>query len=126
MSPHAASEQLSALLDGELDEHEAAAVEAAVRADPQLQAELDRLRGTQSLLRAHGRVRAPADFAATVLARVDEEAIAAPWWRRPMGVPLEGVLVAAAAALVLFIALPAAQGPETAPTAAGAAIEGEI
>jgi hypothetical protein len=119
MTQPAANVQLSAFLDGELDDQEVSAVEAALQTDPDLRAELDRLKSVQHLLRAHGPVRAPEGFAARVIARVEDEVAPAPWWRRPMGFPLEGVLVAAAAALVLFIAIPGQEAevndPGTAP-----------
>lgn len=119
MSRHPAHDHLSAFLDGELDEAEAIAVEAALEADPTLREELARLKGVQHLLRTHGRTRAPDGFTARVLEAAREQTpAAAPWWRRPFGVPLEGVLVAAAAALVLIIAVPRSLEAEAPPVAA--------
>lgn len=126
MSSNPANEQLSAYLDGELEDAEAASIEAALAGDSELRAELDRLKRVQRLLRTHGRARAPEGFAARVIAAAEQEApnvVALPWWRRPFGIPVEGVLVAAAAALVLIVALPRG-GPdlEADPTEASPAV----
>ncbi len=120
MSHHPANDQLSAFLDGELDDAEAAAVEAALEGDEGLRDELTQLKSVQRLLRTHGPARAPEGFAARVIAAAAEEdnVVAFPWWRRPFGVPVEGVLIAAAAALVLIVALPrgeAVDGNDPAP-----------
>lgn len=101
-----ADERLSALLDGELDDVEREAVEAAVARDAELRRELDELRRTREFLRRHGPVEAPPDFLAKVLAKVEHEPIPAnspitAFLRRPFGVPLEAVAVAAAALLVV-------------------------
>lgn len=115
MSTNPANEQLSAYLDGELEDAEAASVEAALSGDAELRAELDRLKGVQRLLRTHGRARAPEGFAERVIAAAaaEENVVAFPWWRRPFGIPVEGVLIAAAAALVLIVALPRNLGTAT-------------
>lgn len=123
MTHHPTNDQLSAFLDGELDETEAASLEAALEADADLRAELEKLRGVQRLLRTHGPARAPEGFAQRVIAAAEAEGdnvVAGPWWRRPFGIPVEGVLVAAAAALVLIVALPRATetSERTAPAAA--------
>ena len=108
-----ANDQLSAYLDGELDEADVSAVEAALANDPGLRDELAKLDRVAQLLRAHGPVRAPAGFKEAVLAKVAElpQPQAVPWWRRPFGVPIEGVVLALAAATVLWIALPSSVSP---------------
>lgn len=119
--PH--HDQLSAYLDGELEPDEIDRVEAELRANPALRAELDELREVAAFLREAGPARAPADFHARVLAAVEAEAPQQTWWawlRRPFGLPLEGLAVAAAAAAVLWIALPA---PEPAPSSDKAAAQ---
>lgn len=125
MSHHPANDELSAFLDGELTEAEAAALEAALESDAELRAELDRIKGVQRLLRAHGPSRAPDGFAQRVLqaAAEEEKVVAFPWWRRPFGVPVEGVLIAAAAALVLIVALPRSSAPPVPDAAPAAAVE---
>jgi negative regulator of sigma E activity len=104
-----ANEQLTAYLDGELDPAERAAVESALAADPALREELEALRRVSGLLRRHGPVDAPPDFVRGVLERARQEpAPRTSWWawlRRPFGMPLEGLAVAAVAALVVVIAL---------------------
>ena len=59
-------------------------------------------------MRKHGPTRAPDAFLDRVLAAVEDEpmpAAAAPWWRRPFGVPLEGLVLAATALIVVGVAL---------------------
>lgn len=90
-------EQLSAYLDGELSEAEAAAVARAVEADSQLARELDRLRAVKELVAALPRQSAPAELASRVLARAEREGRFAA--RAPWGVRLARL---AAAALVLI------------------------
>ncbi|NCG22047.1 MAG: hypothetical protein GWP91_23780 [Rhodobacterales bacterium] len=108
-----ANDQLSAYLDGELDEAEVSEVEVALANDPDLREELAKLARVAQLLRAHGPVRAPEGFKDAVLAKVAQmpQPQAAPWWRRPFGVPIEGMVLALAAATVLWVALPASLPP---------------
>ncbi len=101
-----ADERLSALLDGELDDAERKAVEADVARDENLRRELDELRRTRDFLRRKGPVDAPPDFLAKVLAKVENEPLPAnsplsSFFRRPFGLPIEAVAVAAAALLVV-------------------------
>ncbi|NLW86312.1 MAG: hypothetical protein GXY38_05510 [Planctomycetes bacterium] len=65
------SQQLSAYLDGELSPSESAAVEAAMRAEPQLAEQLEQLRRVRDAVRALPRARASEDFADQVLAKAE-------------------------------------------------------
>lgn len=130
MKPPTHHDMLSAYLDGELESADAARLEAELRTNAALRAELEELRAVQAFLRAHGPVRAPAGFQARILQAIEEEPAARPWWtqpsaqqplpsapdaseseaptraRRPLGVRLEGIAIVAAAALALLFALP--------------------
>jgi len=115
-------ERLSLYLDGELTADEASRLEAELAADPALQAELDELHAVVSLLADEGPVRAPLGFHHAVMQRIDEEyppAAAMSWWawlRRPFGVPLEGLAVAAVALMVLaVVGLPGSTPPADLP-----------
>ena len=65
------SEQLSAYLDGQLDDAQKQAVEAALAHDEALARELEALRATQRLLRSLPQSKAPEDFVAGVLAQAE-------------------------------------------------------
>jgi negative regulator of sigma E activity len=102
------SENLSAYLDGELAPEEVAELEAALSTDPDLREQLDALEATVTWMRTHGPLEAPEGFAEGILARVAEEdapVAALVWLRRPLGVPLEALALAAAALLVLVLAM---------------------
>lgn len=104
-----ASEQLSAYLDGELTEVERDELEAELARDPALRAQLTEFERVVEFLRVHGPVQAPDDFHQAVLDAVEGEAMPGGWWawlRRPFGIPIEGLAIAAAAAAVLLLALP--------------------
>ncbi len=107
MSTAPADERLSAYLDGELTDEEVEHLEADLARDAALQAELSRLRAVVAFLHDEGPVRAPLGFHSAVMARIDEEhPVRAPWWawmRRPFGMPVEGLAVAAVALLVLAV-----------------------
>ncbi len=112
MTRATASEQLSAWIDGELTDAEAAELEAELARDPTLRAELAELEAVVRTLHDEGPVQAPAGFRERVLARVEREHPArgrfAEWIRRPFGVPLEGwTLAAAAVAVLILTVLPA-------------------
>lgn len=111
------AENLSAYLDGELTAAEIAALESELAGDAELRAELEALEGAVDFMRSHGPLQAPAGFADAVLSRVSEEAAPAAsnlvWLRRPMGVPIEALAVAAAAVLVLVFAMTGGTGSET-------------
>jgi len=103
------SENLSAYLDGELSDSEARALEAQLAQDPTLMAELNELKDVQDYIRSHGPIQAPPGFYAKVLSTVEQEPIQASWWSwlsRPFGLPVQGLAVAAVAALVLLLAIP--------------------
>ena len=88
-------EQLSAYLDGELSEADAAAVARALQADPQLAGELDRLRAVRRLVASLPRESAPAGLASRVLAQA-----------RPAGrAPRAARLARLAAAAVVLVAV---------------------
>jgi len=70
-------EQLSAYLDGELDEPTRRAVDAALKAHPELRAELDALRRTVALVRSMPRRSAPSGFAERVQAAIAQKAAGA-------------------------------------------------
>ncbi len=99
------NERLSALLDNELSDAERRALEKELESDSALRAEFEALRGAREMVRAHGRSYAPADFVEKVMSKVENEVIPANnsnFWRRPFGVPIEAVAVAAAALMVVF------------------------
>jgi len=98
-------ERLSALLEGELSADDARELEDQIARDPTLQAAYREVRRVSGLLRAQGPVAAPAGFAARVLSAVAEEPWVAPptRWAWPR---FESALLVAAAAAVLWIAVP--------------------
>lgn len=119
--PHE-DDRITAYLDGELDELERARFEAELKRDQDLSAAYEQLKTVRSLVRRHGPVRAPKGFANAVMDAVDEApetAQRSAWWRRPFGVPVEGLAVAAAALLVLTLALPDPPTPPPRPAAEG-------
>lgn len=105
-----ASEDVSAYLDGELTDAEIEAFEAELERNAALQWELDEIREVSEWLAADGPTAAPMGFANRVMARIDEEHPARPsawaWLRRPFGLPIEGVVLALSAAIVLVLVLP--------------------
>ncbi len=111
-----AEDQLSAYLDGELDAHEVAELEARLLADASLRDELEMLREAATQMRNHGALDAPDGFVERVLARVADEPMAAntTWWRRPFGIPVEGLAVAAVALVVVALSVPFPGGQDAA------------
>lgn len=113
MTQPLANEQLSAYLDGELEEAEVAEIEAQLAADPALREELEMLRDATDFLRTHGPVQAPPTLYGKVMRAVEDEPMPGSWWcwlRRPFGLPVEGLAVAAAALVVLVFALDLGRG----------------
>lgn len=114
-APGGWGDEVSAYLDGELTDDEIAAFEEELERNAALRGELDEIREVSEWLAAEGPTDAPMGFANRVMARIDEEYPApAPWWawlRRPFGLPLEGVVVALSAALVLLLVLPRTAPP---------------
>ena len=109
MTQFSANENLSAFLDGELTPEEFDLVQAELDRDPALRAELDDLSEVRSFLGKHGAMAAPNDFLSGLLERVDEEptkVVQLAWFRRPLGVPISGLALAAAAAFVFYLSLP--------------------
>jgi len=124
MSEPFANEMLSAYLDGELSEADRNQIEASLASDAVLRDELDQLTGARDFLAEHGPVAAPSDFLDGLLAAIEDEpqVVQLSWYRRPFGIPIEGLAVAAAALLVVYIALPGGSVSEPAPgVGAGAA-----
>ncbi|MCB9688593.1 MAG: hypothetical protein H6735_26380 [Alphaproteobacteria bacterium] len=101
------SEALSAWLDGELDEAEAAEIEAELARDPALRADLEELEGVVRLLREEGPTEAPMNFHAQVMARVEEEHPAGGWsLTRWLGVRWEALAIGFAAVAALLLVIP--------------------
>lgn len=101
------SEALSAWLDGELDEAEAAEIEAELARDPALRADLEELEGVVRLLREEGPTEAPMNFHAQVMARVEEEHPAQAWsLTRWLGVRWEALAIGFAAVAALLLVVP--------------------
>ena len=108
MSGSFANEQLSAYLDGELDESEAAAFERELSRDPVLRRELEDLRAAVELMRTHGPAKAPADLYGSIVRAAEDEPMPGAWWRwllRPFGIPIQGLAVAAVGLVVLVLAM---------------------
>lgn len=101
--------RLSAYIDGELPDSEAAEVERAIAADPTVRDEYDRLLETIELLRTRGPMLAPPTLHAAILDRVAEEPDpVAGFWARLLApfraIPMEAVgVVFAVVAVVLLI-----------------------
>lgn len=122
-------EDLSALLDGELSPAEQAALEARLSEDPALQARYDELAEARAFFGKHGAVAAPDDLLGSILAAAEAEGtesnvVQMPFWQKPLGVPIAGWAVAAAALLVVYVALPTFDGGEPADTNAAARAPG--
>lgn len=103
------SEDLSAYLDGELTEVEVRALEKELSKNAALMAELTELREAQDFMRVHGPSHAPPDFYNNILATLEQEPMDRSWWSwfaRPFGIPIQGVAIAAIAALVLVFTIP--------------------
>ena len=105
-----ANDDLSAYLDGELTDAEAAELEAELARDPALQQSLAEIQRVVRWLHEEGPDQAPLGMHHRIMDQIDQmdppRGSAWAWLRRPFGVPLEGWLVAAAAAAVLLLALP--------------------
>ena len=109
MTQPTANEQLSAYLDGELSTPESMQLERQLERDPELRAELNSLRDAMDFTQLHGPLQAPTNLLAHVLEAVKDEPMPTSWWQwfnRPFGLPIQGIAVAAVAAVVLFIAIP--------------------
>jgi len=106
MMEDAATEQLSAYLDGELTDAEVTELEHRLALDPALQSELDQLRGAIDLLRTHGPTQTPPSLYGDLLAAVADEPMPGGFWtwlQRPFGLPLPALAVAFVAVLVLGV-----------------------
>jgi negative regulator of sigma E activity len=101
-----ARNRLSAYLDGDLPEAEAAEVAAALERDAELRGELEGMQEAVRLLRAVGSTRAPPGFEARVMARVEAEGGGGVVVRLRDFVrrlPVEALALAAAAAVVVIV-----------------------
>lgn len=102
-----ASNRLSAYIDGELTAAEMAEMDRALRENPPLQQEYERLLATVEYVRSAGPVQAPADFHSKILAATANEPMPGGFWRRFRGffagIPMETVAVAMAAVLVTIV-----------------------
>ena len=105
-SEHAAVEQLSALLDGELGDDEARTVEAHVADCAGCRADLERLRATVSLLRATPFLAPPRSFLLPRPQPARASLLRFPWLPRSPLALRSLAAVAAALTLVLFLADP--------------------
>ncbi|MFK7929260.1 MAG: sigma-E factor negative regulatory protein [Myxococcota bacterium] len=106
MMEDAATEQLSAYLDGELTDAEITELEHRLAQDPALRDELDQLRGAIDLLRTHGPAQTPPSLYGDILAAVADEPMPGGFWtwlQRPFGLPLPALAVAFVAVLVLGV-----------------------
>jgi len=101
-----AQDRLSAYLDHDLGAAERAALDAHLAACPHCAADLEDLRDAVDLLRRLPDPEPPAFLATRVMARIAAGETRVPSWRRwlePLGTPLVGAtLAAAAAALAVF------------------------
>lgn len=97
-------EQLSAYLDGELDENQARRVEEAVRGDTRLALELSKLRAARDLLRRLPREEAGEDFTARVLEQAERRQLVATTPVHPVDGKRRPLRVLAAAAVLLVAA----------------------
>lgn len=115
-------ERLHAWLDGDLSTLEEQALMAAMARDPALRAEAHALREGRDLLRRVAPLAAPDGFADRVLAAVEREPVVLDrWraWRRPFGVPLEGLALAAAVLVVVMVGWRGRGGASAPPTVDG-------
>jgi sigma-E factor negative regulatory protein RseA len=105
-------EQLSALIDGELDSAQTRFLLKRIDREPALAAQWSRLQLASRCLRREGAGLAPPDFAQRVVARIELESDSRrmPAWLRPaMGF----AVAAGVAALALFVSLPSPQSTTT-------------
>ena len=101
-------ERLHAWLDGELSGADEQALLGALERDAALRAEAHALREARDILRRVAPVSAPPGFAERVIAAAEREPVSLDRWRalrRPFGVPIEGVALAAAVVLVVAVGL---------------------
>ncbi|MFW6066130.1 MAG: anti-sigma factor family protein, partial [Planctomycetota bacterium] len=98
-------EQLSAYLDGELSDEEARCVEAALKSDSELQAELDELRRVREMVGSLSSSQAPEGFVERVMARAERERLmAGDDSQSHRGGPLRWARLLATAAVLLVAA----------------------
>ena len=107
LEQEAIREELSAYLDGELDEAGTRRVEQAVKADAQLATELDGLRSARGLVRQLPHHSAPAGVLENVIARAERESLLGGVGERSRRAAWAGPL-AVAAALVIAVGISAA------------------
>jgi negative regulator of sigma E activity len=114
--------RLSAYIDGELPDSEAAEVERAIAADPSVRNEYETMLSTVELLRTRGPVQAPPSLHSLILARVaDEPDPVVGFWARLLApfhaIPMEavGVVFAVVAVVVLINQEPGVDSPPADP-----------
>jgi anti-sigma factor RsiW len=115
---HEDDERLSAYVDGELDDLETARLERDLQQDPSLREALSAVRAARAWVQREGPVSAPPALFDKVMAEVNRDRQTSSqhaWWRRPFGVPLEGLALAAVVVLVFYGVLPSAPAPEPEP-----------
>lgn len=108
MQEDAAIEQLSAYLDGELTDTEAAELEQRLAHDGGLRAELESLRVAVDLMRTHGPVQAPPALYGDILRAVEDEPMPGglwAWLQRPFGLPLPTLALAGVAVAVVGVTI---------------------
>ncbi len=110
--------RLSAYIDGELPDSEAAQVERAIAANPAVREEYERMLSTIELLRTRGPVQAPPSLHASILARVADEPdpVVGLWarlWAPFQALPMEavGVVFAVVAVVILINQEPGLEPP---------------
>jgi negative regulator of sigma E activity len=107
MNEFFAISRLSSYLDGDLPPAEMGEVERAIRENPRVREEYERIKAAVEVLRTRGPRFAPGGFHDRVMARVSTEAAPTGFWGRLRGwassLPMESLAVAAVAALVLIV-----------------------
>lgn len=115
-------ERLHAWLDGDLSPADEQVLLGALTRDPELRAAAHALREARDLVRRIAPATAPEGFAERVLQAADREPVSLDRWRalrRPFGVPIEAVALAAAVILVVAVGLRSGGEPPAAPTVDG-------
>lgn len=111
------NDRLSAFIDGDLDPPAVAELERELSDDPVLRQQYEELLAAVEFVREHGPTDAPLGFATRVIAHADDIPMASAWWQRLLApfkaIPIEGLAVAMAALLVVYVI-----GKDPAPTPA--------
>ena len=110
MAQRPTMEELSAYLSGDMEEDARLAIEASLQSDPDVAADLQRLKTGLAFLKEHGSVQPPASLEHDILQAVQEEE--GPIQLRSWRLAPIGATVLAAAAAVLFVTLPQSNSPD--------------